>query len=247
MPTAHPVSLEPAGRSRAALSLVTAMIAVAGVSALASRPGVARMNTWQELSALAEKRLKAVSSGERGVFAAGVAERLMRWHEALPEDEQAPFTVSLRPLLNSVWEGVLGDPTAFSAVKRGVAEYMLSEYCHNDGQVGPDEADESAAAAALHAAHAYLFGCQDFAIWTSSRAVEAIDQRLQYLAEQEGDEHLPDPDEALAAELQRQLRDLDLITRYSKDLRYSRMGLAIDTSIRLRVELRAPLSSQSMA
>ncbi|MFF2470354.1 hypothetical protein [Streptomyces mirabilis] len=231
---------------RVALSLLTAMIAVAGVSALASRPGVARMDTWQELSALAEKRLKAVSSGERGVFAAGVAERLMSWHEALPEDEQAPFTVSLRPLLNSVWEGVLGDPTAFSAVKRGVAEYMLSEYCHNDGQDGPDEADESAAAAALHAAHAYLFGCQDFAIWTSSRAVEAIDQRLQYLAEQDGDEHLPDPDEALAAELQRQLRDLDLITRYSKDLRYSRMGLGVDTSIRLRVELRAPLSSQSM-
>ncbi|OIJ85133.1 hypothetical protein BIV25_44870 [Streptomyces sp. MUSC 14] len=195
---------------------------------------------------MVEKRLKAASSGERGVFAAGVAERLMSWHEALPADEQAPFTVSLRPLLNSVWEGVLGDPTAFSAVKRGVAEYMLSEYCHNDGQDGPDDADESAAAAALYAAHAYLFGCQEFAVWTSSRAVEAIDHRLQYLAEEEGDEDLPDPDEALAAELQRQLRDLDLIARYSAELRHSGLGLAVDTSSRLRVELRAPLSSQPL-
>ncbi|WP_369394898.1 hypothetical protein AB5J72_51065 [Streptomyces sp. CG1] len=204
------------------------------------------MSTWQELSAQVEKRLKAVSSGERGVFAAGVAERLMSEHEAMPEDEQAPFTVNLRPLLNSVWEGVLGDQTAFSAVKRGVAEYMLSEYCHNDGQDGPDDADESAAAAALHAAQAYLFGCQDFAIWTSSRAVEAIDQRLQDLAEEEGDEDLPDPDEALAAELQRQLQDLNLIARYSAELRHSGRGLAVDTSIRLRVKLRAPLSSQSV-
>ncbi|MFJ4853678.1 hypothetical protein [Streptomyces sp. NPDC088730] len=202
------------------------------------------MDTWQELSALVEERLKAVSSGERGVFAAGIAERLMSWHEALPEDEQAPFTMSLRPLLNSVWEGALGDSTAFSVVKRGVGEYMLSEYCHNDGQDGPDDADESAAAATLYAAHAYLFACQEFAVWNSNRAVEAIDQHLQCLAEQEEDELPVDMDEALTSELQRQLRDLDLIARYSKDLRHAGLGLPIDKSIRLRVELRAPLSSR---
>ncbi|MFG3531167.1 hypothetical protein ACGF8B_31190 [Streptomyces sp. NPDC047917] len=202
------------------------------------------MDAWQELSALVEERLKSVSSGERRVFAAGVAERLMSRHEALPEDEQAPFTLSLRPLLNSVWAGVLGDSTAFSAVNRGVAEYMLSEYCHNDGQDGPDDADESAAAATLYAAHAYLFGCHDFVSWTSGRAVEAVDQLLEYLAETEEDETPVDADEALAAELQRQLRDLDLIANFSKELRYSYMGLPTDTSIRLRSELRTPLSSQ---
>lgn len=144
------------------------------------------MDTWQKLSGLVEERLKAASSGERAVFTAGVAERLMSRHEALPKDEQAPFTVSLRPLLNSVWEGVLSDSTAFSAVKRGVGEYLLSEYCHNDGQDGPDNADESAAASTLYAAHAHLFGCQEFAVWTSSRAVEAIDQHLECLADEEG-------------------------------------------------------------
>ncbi|MET9994235.1 hypothetical protein ABZ061_32325 [Streptomyces mutabilis] len=199
------------------------------------------MDTWQEVSASVERRLAAASSGERKVFAAGIAERLMSRHEALPEEEQASFTRSLRPLLNSVWEGVLGDTTAFMVVKRGVAEYMLSDYCHNDGQDGPDDADEHAAAATLNAAHAYLFGCQDFAVWASQRAVEALDQHLEHLAEQ--NEDLPDPDDALLAELQRQMRDLDLIESCSQDLRYSSSGLPIDTSNRLRVSLRTPLSN----
>ncbi|MFB7084885.1 hypothetical protein [Streptomyces sp. NPDC056296] len=202
------------------------------------------MDTWQELSMLVEERLKAASAGERGVFAAGAAERLMSWHEALPEDERAPSTVSLRPLLDSVWEGVLGDSAAFSAVKHGVGEYLLSEYCHNDGQDGPDDADESAASATLYAAHAYLFSCQEFAVRTSGRAVEAIDQHLEHLAEQEEGELPEDTDEALVLELRRQLRDLDLIARYSNDLRHSSSGLPVDTSVRLRVELRAPLSSR---
>ncbi|MFH8371819.1 hypothetical protein [Streptomyces sp. NPDC018031] len=200
------------------------------------------MDTWQEVSASVERRLAAASSSERKVFAAGIAERLMSWHEALPAEEHAPFTMSLRPLLNSVWEGVLGDTAAFTAVKRGVAEYMLSDYCHNDDQDGPDDADEHAAAATLYAAHAYLFGCNDFAVWASRRAVDAMDQHLEYLTEQ--DEDLPEPDAALLAELQRQLGDLDLIANYAKDLRYSSTGLPIHTLIRLRVELRTPLSSR---
>ncbi|MFJ9523210.1 hypothetical protein ACIRPK_33835 [Kitasatospora sp. NPDC101801] len=202
------------------------------------------MDTWQDLTMLMEGRLAEVTSGERKVFAADVAERLLTWHEALPEDDQVPFTLSLRPLLDSVWEGVLGDTTAFSAVKQGVAEYMLSEYCHNDGQDGPDDADEPAAAAVLHAAHAYLFGCSDFALWAGRRAMEAIDQRLEYLADQDEDADLPDSDEAMAAELQRQLRDLDLIAGHAEELRHSALGLPVDASIRLRAELRTPLSSQ---
>ncbi len=225
-----------------ALSVMGAIIPEAGVSPLILNSGVARMDTWQALSASVEERLAAMSSGERGVFAAGAAERLMGWHEALPEEERASFTMSLRPLLNSVCEATLGDSTAFTAVKRGVAEYMLSEYCHNDGQDGPDDADEHAAAATLYAAHAYLFECRDFAVWASRRAVDAVDEHLQYLAEQ--GEDIPDLDEATVAELQRQLRDLDLIAKYSKDLRFAGLGLPIDTSIRLRVELRTPLPSR---
>ncbi|GGT30475.1 hypothetical protein [Streptomyces toxytricini] len=219
------------------------MIPEAGVRSPKSRLGGGSvLDTWQELSAEVEGRLAAMSSSERGVFAVGTAERLMSWHEALPEEDRAPFTMSLRPLLNAVWEGSLGDSTAFTAVKRGVAEYMLSEYCHNDGQDGPDDADENAAATTLYAAHAYLFECCDFAVWASRRAVDAVDEHLEHLAEQE--EEVADLDEATVAELQRQLRDLDLIANYSKDLRLASLGLPIDTSIRLRVELRTPLSNR---
>ncbi|MFF0297290.1 hypothetical protein ACFYST_28475 [Kitasatospora sp. NPDC004614] len=201
------------------------------------------MDTWQELDAVVAERLRSVSSEERQVFAAGVAERLMRRHEALPEGERAPFTLSLRPLLDAVWEGVLGDSTAFAAINRGVAEYMLSEYCHNEGQHGPDDADESAAAAALYAAHAYLFGCRKYASWNSGRALEAVEQHLEQLSETV-ELFDADPDEAMSAELRRQLRDLDLIAGFSNELRHAGLGLPVDTSTRLHAELRAPLSSE---
>ncbi|WP_330334449.1 hypothetical protein OHS33_34990 [Streptomyces sp. NBC_00536] len=201
------------------------------------------MDTWQDLIALVKARLEAASPSERGVFAAGVAERLMIWHEALPEDDQAAFTLGLRPLLNSVWEGVLGDPAAHTAVNRGLAEYMLSDYCNSDRLVGPDDAHEPAAAATLNAAYAYLFGCTDFAVWASGRATD--DQHLEYLAGAELEEGDPlDTDKALIDELKRQLRDLDLISARSTELRHASFGLPILTSVQLRVELRTPLSSR---
>ncbi|MFB7053247.1 hypothetical protein ACFCXT_08905 [Streptomyces vinaceus] len=201
------------------------------------------MDTWQNLVALVDARLEAASPGERGVFAAGVAERLMSWHEALPEDEQADFTLGLRPLLNSVWEGVLGDPAVHTAVNRGLAEYMLSDYCHHDRLVGPDDAHEPAAAATLNAAYAYLFGCTDFAVWAGRRAID--DQHLEYLAGAELEEgDFLDTDKALIGELKRQLRDLDLITARSTELRHALSGLPTPTSVRLRSELRTPLSSR---
>ncbi|MFD8754619.1 hypothetical protein ACFV0O_27080 [Kitasatospora sp. NPDC059577] len=186
------------------------------------------------------------------MFAAGVAERLLGAHEAMPENEQAPFILSLRPLLNSVWEGALGDTTAFKAVNRAMADYMLSEYCHNDGQDGPDDAVEDAAATVLLAADTYLHGVAEFAVWASRRAVEIVRRRAeshspeQLLAHLHDGADLPDPEKALVpdllVELRRQLCDLDLIAGRAEDLRYSRLGLPIDVSIRLRVELRGPLS-----
>ncbi|WP_042405955.1 hypothetical protein [Streptacidiphilus carbonis] len=199
------------------------------------------MGSWQDLATTVAERLEVASWDERCVFAACVAERLMSGHEALPEDERAPFTLGLRPLLNAVWEGVLGDSTAFDEVKRGIGEYLLSEYCHNDGQNGPNDADEDAAAATLYAAMAYLFGCRDLAGVVSSRAVDAVDQALQRLAEEGGD--VPDLDEALVAELRRQLRDLALIATYSAELRHANLGLPVETTNRLRAELRPALSS----
>ncbi|MGW0577928.1 hypothetical protein ACWD25_18590 [Streptomyces sp. NPDC002920] len=196
------------------------------------------MATWQDLEAELVSRLADASPDERVVFAVGVAERLMRAQEALPADEQAEYALGLRPLLNALWEAALGNSMAFGEVKHGVGEYLLSEYCHNDGQDGPGDADEPAAAAVLYAAVAYLFGTGDLTSVVSSRAVEAVDERLNT-----GDSYADDPDEVLTAELHRQLHDLALISQHSASLRHASLGLDIETSARLHRVLRIPLSS----
>ncbi|MFF3331082.1 hypothetical protein ACFYWX_16180 [Streptomyces sp. NPDC002888] len=196
------------------------------------------MATWQELEAELVDRLAGAPPDDRLVFAVGVAERLMRAQEALPADEQAEYALGLRPMLNALWEAALGNSTAFGEVKHGMGEYLLSEYCHNDGQDGPGDADEPAAAAVLYAAVAYLFGTDDLTSVVSSRAVEAVDERLNT-----EDSYADDPDEVLTAELHRQLRDLALISQHSTSLRHASLGLDIETSARLHRVLRIPLSS----
>ncbi|MBF9072743.1 hypothetical protein [Streptacidiphilus fuscans] len=179
----------------------------------------------------------AASDGELVVFAAGVAERLIRMHESLPNEDQRDFTLSLRPLLNAVWEAAFGDSTAFVEIKQALGSFYLSDYCHNDGQDGPDDADDSAAAAVLYAAETYMHGCANFAIWVSGRAVEAVDQLLN-----QDDTHADDPDGVLAGELSRQLRDLDRIGAFAGDLKGATLGTSVDTSARLRAALYESLS-----
>ncbi|MBB1255003.1 hypothetical protein [Streptomyces alkaliterrae] len=214
------------------------------------------MDEWQRLASDVRERLTAASSGERTVFAAGVAERLMRRHESLPPEQRSPFTLGLRPLLDAVWEAALGDTAAFAAVKRGMGEYLLSDYFHNDGQDGPDDADEPAATAVLHATASHLYGCADFAVWAGMRAVDAVAQHVEYLADladladlTEGPGSpapapLGDPEKAPLEELRRQLLDLDLIAARSDQLRYASCGLPVAATARLQTELRDPLSRQ---
>ncbi|MEU2619651.1 hypothetical protein ABZ642_16170 [Streptomyces sp. NPDC007157] len=196
------------------------------------------MATWQELEAEVASRLTRASVDERVVFVVGVAERLMRAQEALSADEQAEYTLSLRPLLNALWEAALGNSAAFGEVKHGMGEYLLSEYCHNDGQDGPGDADEPAAAAVLYAAAVYLFGTGDLASVVSSRAIEAVDDRWN-----REDTDTDAPDEVFASELHRQLRDLDLISRHSGSLHDARLGFDVESSAQLHRVLRIPLSS----
>lgn len=192
---------------------------------------------WREVSEAVAAKLTAATVSERCLFAAGVAERLLRAHEALPPENQNGFTLRLRPLMDAVWEGALGDQTAFHSIKQALGAFYLSDYCHNDGQDGPDDADEPAAAAVLLAAEAYMHGCADFAVEASGRAVEAVDNLLN-----EDDMYADDPHEYLASELRRQLRDLELISARSEEVRYARLGLSIDTITELSETLRPLLS-----
>lgn len=192
--------------------------------------------TWKELDAVLARRLAGSSDGERAVFCAGVAERLMRAHEALPRRDRHEFTLSLRPLLDAVWAGATGDASAFDAIKRGLAAFYLSDYCHNRPD-GPVDALEPAAAAVLNAARAYMHGCTDFAVFTSGEALEAVIRRVG----EEG-EFAEDPDEFRVEELRRQLRDLDRIGPHAVDLRRARFGLDGTVVARLRTALLLPLS-----
>jgi hypothetical protein len=220
------------------------------------------MHVWKELDTTVTARLAAASEGERAVFATGVAERLLRAHETLPPEARRPFTVGLRPLLDAVWAGALGDASAFTDVKQAVGAHYLSDYFHNYGQDGPGDADEHAAAAVLCAAETYLHGYADFAVRAGGRAVEAVGSAGGYGGyggEQgpagPGRRHDPgydaydasegyadDPEEALAEEVRRQLRDLDLIAVHADALRRARFGLAPAGTDRLREALRGPLS-----
>lgn len=192
---------------------------------------------WKDLDAEVALRLAALSDGERAVFSAGVAERLMRAHEALPAPARRPFTLGLRPLLAAVWTGALGDTSAFPAIKSGLGSFYLSEYCHNNGEDGPDDAQEPAAAAVLHAARAYMHGCADFALFASGEGLQVAAR----LAAEVGWES-EDPDEIVAEELRRQLRDLDHIAGFATDLRRARFGLEASTTAHLRTGLREHLS-----
>jgi hypothetical protein len=196
------------------------------------------MHVWKDLDGTVAARLGGASDGERAVFCAAVAQRLMLAHEALPAEERRQFTLGLRPLLEAVWAAALGDAAAFDVIKRGLGTYYLGPYCHNDGPDGPDDADEHAAAAVLHAAEAYMHGCCDFALFVSGHAIEAAGELLPA-----GDDFAADdPDESRAEELRRQLRDLDLIGTQAQTLRRARFGLTPATTVRLQEALRPLLS-----
>ena len=107
------------------------------------------------------------------LFATATAERLMRAHEALPEDEQAAYTLGWRPVLDRIWEWASGDRRAYDDVSRAVAEYLVSPQNHVDGQDGPSEADEDAAAAAIAAAECCTHAYPAFAEAVGNRALDA--------------------------------------------------------------------------
>jgi hypothetical protein len=198
------------------------------------------MTLWQELSASVRERLRSMNDGQQSMFACAVAERLMQRHEALPEEDRRPFTLTLRPLLDACWSMACGDQTRFSAIKQALGEFYLSDYCHNEGQTGPDDADECAAAAVLLAAHFAMHGCAQFAVWAGLRGEEASDN-AGWDSDGELDEDTHE-DELVHVELRRQLQDLDLIDRYADELKYVRNGRDTATIDRLQSEVGAVLA-----
>lgn len=67
----------------------------------------------------------------------------------------------------------------FKPIAVALGEFYISEYCHNDGQDGPDDADDDPAAAILFAAECYLHAEPAFAVHVAGRAIDAVDYRME--------------------------------------------------------------------
>ncbi|MEU4381005.1 hypothetical protein, partial [Micromonospora echinofusca] len=113
------------------------------------------MTDWRTLSEQVRSRVLAANAGTAVAFAALTAERLMRL-----DPQGLPFTQGLRPLLDLVWRAAAGDQTAFKPIAVALGGFYMSEYCHNDGQTGPADADDDPAAATLFAAECFLHACR---------------------------------------------------------------------------------------
>jgi hypothetical protein len=173
-----------------------------------------------------ERRLERLTPEARKAFSLACAERLMRWHEGLREDEQRPFTLGWRPVLDTMWRGLEGVCTeAVQRVQEALASFHASPYDHDEGQDGPDDADEDAAAASIYAAECFVNGDSQSAFWAASRALELAfrlaDEELQLdpndFVWAPSAEPMPLTREAMHPavhwELQRQLSDLSMLER----------------------------------
>ena len=121
-----------------------------------------------------ERRLGEIAPESRKVFAVACAERLMQRHEDLPISDQCPFTLGWRPNINSMWLEFEDGNSALADVKEAMTAYHESVYDHADGQDGPDDADEDAAAASVCASECYLSGEAKPACAAASRAVSWV-------------------------------------------------------------------------
>ncbi|MEV0330350.1 hypothetical protein AB0H63_28415 [Micromonospora echinospora] len=191
------------------------------------------MTDWQTLSEQVRSRVLAGNAGTAVAFAAMTAERLMRL-----DPQGLPFTQSLRPLLDLVWRAAAGDQTAFKPIAVALGEFYISEYCHNDGQEGPDDADDDPAAAILFAAECYLHAEPRFAAYVAGRAIDDVERRMDLASEDYTGDEAIDADAAMAAEARQQRADLDALARYATNLSRARFGLPADEREHLLAALR---------
>ncbi len=120
------------------------------------------------------RRLQQLPHVARKAFALNCATRLMTEHERLPPAEQQGFTLGWRPVLDAIRLGLIGDSEAAKQrVGDALQAFYASPYNHNDGQDGPPDADENAAAASIYAAECFRDGDAESAFWASSRAISA--------------------------------------------------------------------------
>lgn len=190
------------------------------------------MSEWQRLRAEVTSQLSRANAGSAAAFAVITAERLMRL-----DHQRRPFTQGLRPLLDLIWRAAAGDSTAFKPIAVALGHFYLSDYCHNDGQDGPDDADDDPAAAILYAALCYLHMRPTFAASVATRAIDAVDHRAQLA--NGSSSCFASSEEAMVAEASQQLATLVALAPLARQLGQARMGLPDPERERLLAQLQA--------
>jgi hypothetical protein len=173
-----------------------------------------------------EHRLGQLPSEARKAFALACAERLMRWHEHLPREEQRAFTLGWRLVLDVMWTGLQGhSEEPQRRVHEALEAFHARPYDHDEGPGGPDDADEDAAAASIYAGECYVKGDAQLAAESASRAVAAAFCIAVEELQLDPNDFVWDPPAepmplakenmhpAVQGELKRQLRDLELLER----------------------------------
>ena len=110
-------------------------------------------------------------------------------------------------------------------VREALAAFRAGPYDHHDGQDGPDDADEDAAAASLHAAECFVGGDDGSAAWAACRAVDVAFSIASDELQLETDDFVWDPaaelmplareamHPAVQGELERQVAELGMLER----------------------------------
>ena len=127
---------------------------------------------WVDELEKIHQRLEQFTEEQRKIFALGCAERVMRFHESLPVENQREYSLTWRPILDLMWDGFTGEKERVDTqVKAALEAFTLSQYYHDDGQEGPDDADEDSAAASIYAVQCYVSGEVKPAYEASRRAI----------------------------------------------------------------------------
>lgn len=169
-----------------------------------------------DVRATVRRMLEQMPGEQRTAFAAAVTERPLREDEQLPSPERLPQLGAWRPVLDSVWRYLAGDPAATREVEVALGRYYLSPDDHGGGPDDPGDAAAHAVRAALYTSECCLHGCLEFATWAGWRgfdwaavraAADSIWLRRRPIEVSPYVWELAHP--RLQAELDRQLADLE--------------------------------------
>ncbi len=117
-----------------------------------------------------KKRLSLQSSI---LLSAACAERMLMRHLALPPDKQRKFTTTWRVPMDALWRALssAGRTSDKKDIEDKLYAFYESPLNHSNGQDGPDDADDDAAAACIYACEAFFNGNSDSAFYAVSRLV----------------------------------------------------------------------------